>query len=437
MLFSNNKEYEEIENALDSIEKFINKDINKIADMKNNLSGPRKRILDKIINIADKMEKNNQSDLGVFGELMLACEKLSDGFVDEKITANTNDERINYIAKSYGDMLSKLDETFSSVSGVLEEYSQECYLSKVDENLLRGGTLKNLLVGINGLRDTITETLVANHRRGLVLENCSKTLSHEASDLSRDSSNQASMIEEVSAAIDDITSAVKTNTETSVSMMKNVSENEKKVKHGIELANKTTESIDDINNFTDAVNDAITVISQIAFQTNILSLNAAVEAATAGEAGKGFSVVAQEVRNLATKSAEAAKEIESLMTTLKSKTDHGKDIVYQMSDGYNLLYENIKNNLTMIEDVVNAFQEQEKGIIVINDAITQIDQNTQSQAAVADKVNEIAKQSYAVSRQIVEVTSKTKFEGKDQIKIRDINKRDNNFEGQERRAYYK
>ena len=437
MLFSNNKEYQEIENALDIIEQYLNNDINSIGELNNQASGTRKVILDRIIKIADSIEDESTNDLKVYGEIMLACEKLSDGYVDDRIRLETNNQKVNYIGKTLTSMLEKLDSTFTNVTRILDHYKEERYIERLDEDAFRGGKLKEVLMGINQLRDSITQTLQSNHRKGLVLESCSKVLAKEASDLSKESMNQASMVEEVSAALDEITSAVQANTSTSEEMLKNVSANEQKVRHGIELARKTTESIDDINNFTDAVNDAITVISQIAFQTNILSLNAAVEAATAGEAGKGFSVVAQEVRNLATKSAEAAKEIEALMSTLKSKTDHGKDIVYEMTDGYQLLHDNIKNNLTLIEDVVTAFKEQEKGIVVINDAVAKIDKNTQMQANVADKVNQISTQSYQVASQIVEVTSNTEFEGKEDIKIRDIDKDSKGFEGRERRTYHK
>ena len=96
--------------------------------------------------------------------------------------------------------------------------------------------------------------------------------------------------------------------------------------NGERLANQTTVAMDEINNQVNSINEAISVIDQIAFQTNILSLNAAVEAATAGEAGKGFAVVAQEVRNLANRSAEAAKEIKNLVENATSKTNDGKKI---------------------------------------------------------------------------------------------------------------
>ena len=106
------------------------------------------------------------------------------------------------------------------------------------------------------------------------------------------------------------------------------------VKEGEELASKTSLAMDEINEQVNAINDAITVIDQIAFQTNILSLNAAVEAATAGEAGRGFAVVAQEVRNLASRSAEAAKEIKDLVENANIKANEGKEIADVMIGGF-------------------------------------------------------------------------------------------------------
>ena len=99
------------------------------------------------------------------------------------------------------------------------------------------------------------------------------------------------------------------------------------------------------------INDSISVIDQIAFQTNILSLNAAVEAATAGEAGKGFAVVAAEVRNLASRSAEAAKEIKAIVENATSKANQGKDIANNMIDGYKQLNQNISQTINLISDI--------------------------------------------------------------------------------------
>src|SRR5574344_729166 len=125
------------------------------------------------------------------------------------------------------------------------------------------------------------------------------------------------------------------------------------VTKGETLANQTTESMNEIDKEVNSINEAITVIDQIAFQTNILSLNAAVEAATAGEAGKGFAVVAQEVRNLATRSSEAAKEIKELVENATKKADLGKKISEDMIIGYKTLNEDIIK--TILKKVESSF----------------------------------------------------------------------------------
>jgi len=433
VIFSKSSEYKEINSALDTLEKYINKDINSIPEKSNNLSSERKEIMNRIISISKNIQSKDVSNIKVFGELMLSLEKLSDGILDDRVVSQTENQNINYIGKSFNTMIEKLDNSFDEVVNILNEYRNHNYLNKINVNSFRDGKLKSVLEGINQLRDEISNTLFENHRRGLILENSSEILSQNASSLSKQSSNQAAKIEELSATLDEITNKVKKNTLASDTMLTNVSSNEERVKHGFELAKKTSQSIDEINNSTNEVNDAITIISQIAFQTNILSLNAAVEAATAGEAGKGFAVVAQEVRNLANKSAEAAKQIESLMNNLKNKTDNGKQIVEEMTNGYEVLNTNIKSNFDSVKEVVTSLKEQEIGISIINEAIEEIDKNTQKQALVAVKVNEIANQSHNVAKQIVKITNSAKFENKDKIVIRDLTKDDYSFEGEDRR----
>ncbi len=127
--------------------------------------------------------------------------------------------------------------------------------------------------------------------------------------------------------------------------------------------------------------ESIDAIDQIAFQTNILSLNAAVEAATAGEAGKGFAVVAGEVRNLATRSAEAAKVIKSLVEAASSTANEGKIIADNMIKGYDSLNASIDNTITLINDVAFSSTEQEKGIVQINDAVNSLDKATQTKCS--------------------------------------------------------
>ena len=186
-------------------------------------------------------------------------------------------------------------------------------------------------------------------------------------------------------------------------------------KQGQELANKTMIAMDEINNQVSSISEAISVIDQIAFQTNILSLNAAVEAATAGEAGKGFAVVAQEVRNLASRSAEAANEIKALVQNANNKASEGKEVSSSMIEGYSLLNENIIKTIELIKTVEVSSNEQKAGIEQINDAVNKQDQQTQQIASAANETYDIAMGTSNISKEIVQSTNEKEFIGKEKI----------------------
>ncbi|MCP4970316.1 MAG: hypothetical protein GY932_06975 [Arcobacter sp.] len=154
--------------------------------------------------------------------------------------------------------------------------------------------------------------------------------------------------------------------------------------------------------YSKAVNETITVIDKIAFQTNILSLNVAVEAATVGEAGKGFAIVAQEVRNLASRTTDAANEIKILVKNATVKADTGKSIAKNMISGYDNLKDNISKTIELISDIEVASQEQQQGIEQINSSITLLDSQTQKNASIAQTTKEIAVKSKSIAKTIVE-----------------------------------
>ena len=198
------------------------------------------------------------------------------------------------------------------------------------------------------------------------------------------------------------------------------------VTKGETLANQTTESMNEIDKEVNSINEAITVIDQIAFQTNILSLNAAVEAATAGEAGKGFAVVAQEVRNLATRSSEAAKEIKDLVENATKKADLGKKISEDMIIGYKTLNEDIIKTIDLIKCVESSSKEQLAGIEQINHAINSLDQQTQQNAQIASQTYSVAMQTDTIAKLIVSNANSKEFIGKNEVKAKTLDEDNQN-----------
>jgi methyl-accepting chemotaxis protein len=262
--------------------------------------------------------------------------------------------------------------------------------------------------------------LLENKKNGLTLDSSANNLLSNVDKLNTSSNEAAASLEETAAALEEITGNVSSTTLKINQMSKLADEVTKSTNEGEELASKTTKAMDEINTQVTSINDAITVIDQIAFQTNILSLNAAVEAATAGEAGKGFAVVAQEVRNLAARSAEAAKEIKDLVENATAKTNAGKDGADKMISGYASLNESIVKTTELINTIAEASKEQRTGIEQINDAVTQLDQQTQQNVVISNTTQSIAAQTDEIAKLVVSSANEKEFIGKDEIKSKEV-----------------
>ena len=403
-------------NGLTSFFEYMNKHNSKVEyiDIQNSDEfGAMAKVVNENIKL---IENRTLEDKKLIDDVFVVVNRVKHGYYSQLIKEDTSDEILTTLKNNINDMISSTKQNFIKVNNILEEYVKYNYREELKlDGIEKGGVFEALINNINQLRSAINDMLKKDKLNGLILDKSSNELLENVDKLNNSSNDAAARLEETAAALEEVTSSI-ANSNNKISEMSNIAKDVTNAASlGQDLANKTALSMDEINTQVNLVNEAISVIDQIAFQTNILSLNAAVEAATAGEAGKVFAVVAQEVRNLASRSAEAAKEIKNIVESATSKANDGKQIASSMIEGYKGLNSSINQTISLIQDITSSSKEQQKGVEQINDAVSSLDKQTQENANIARVASDIAAEASSMAKKILENANSKEFSGKNSV----------------------
>ena len=266
---------------------------------------------------------------------------------------------------------------------LLDQVARGDLTARIDES--GDNEIKRLLLAIGRMQQDLLSTVTRVRRGADVINLGSQELAAGNMELSSRTETQASSLEETAASMEELTSTVRQNSDNAQQARTLVEGASNTAAKGGAVMQQVVSTMNDINASSRKIVDITSVIDGIAFQTNILALNAAVEAARAGEQGRGFAVVASEVRNLAQRSAAAAKEIKVLIDQSVHNIQVGTDLVEQAGSTMSTLVENVHQVTQIVGEIAVASREQSDGIDQVNTAIVQMDQVTQQNAALVEE----------------------------------------------------
>ena len=302
------------------------------------------------------------------------------------------------VAKPIGEAVERLEQL---ARGDADLRIRLAVLSQDETGRLAHG-LNRFLDNLQGLVREIRESSVQ-------VASASQQLSAASEGLSSGSQQQASSLEETAASLEEITGTVKQNAENAKQANQLAMNSRDIAQMGQEVVTAAVDAMGEITHSSKKIADIITTIDEIAFQTNLLALNAAVEAARAGEQGRGFAVVAAEVRNLAQRSAAAAKEIKDLIGDSVAKVQSGSELVNRSGKTLAEITGSVKRVTDIIGEIAAASQEQSSGIDQVNRAVTQMDQVVQSNAAQTEELTSTAQSLTAQADQLKALVARFKL----------------------------
>ncbi|BCN92506.1 hypothetical protein THMIRHAM_02910 [Thiomicrorhabdus immobilis] len=320
-------------------------------------------------------------------DIVNIMECMEKGDFDQRVTIEAHGDLLR-LKEGVNNSMDSIQSAMLDITRIVVAQSEGDLTQSIEAEYF--GQLDTLKQAVNTSSRKLVEVVSKALEATNIVGTAAEEVARGAADLSQRVQEQAAALEETSATMDEMNSAVQGNTENAQQASHVAKEVQDKAHKGVEVMTQTIDAMDSIQQSSHKIADIVTLIDGIAFQTNLLALNAAVEAARAGDHGRGFAVVAGEVRALAQKSAEAAKDIKKLIDESVTRIDDGTRLAGESGDVLTEINNSIETVSKMITQIAEASEEQAKGVSQVHQAVSQIDDVTQQNAALVEETSAAA-----------------------------------------------
>jgi methyl-accepting chemotaxis protein len=310
------------------------------------------------------------------------------GDLTQRIDLQGKQDFLKQLGSGINDLIDGVDNVFADIASAMRNVADGNLTQPIERDYV--GTFGDVRNSVNETINNLEKIVVELREAADVISTASTEISSGNNNLSARTEQQASSLEETASSMEELTSTVRNNADNAQQANQLAASARQTAEHGGGVVNNAIQSMEEINNSSSKIAEIIGVIDEIAFQTNLLALNASVEAARAGEQGRGFAVVATEVRNLAGRSATAAKEIKELIQDSVGKVKSGAELVNESGTTLSEIVTSVKKVGDIISEIAAASQEQSAGIDQVNQAVTSMDEVTQQNAALAEQTSAAA-----------------------------------------------
>jgi len=340
--------------------------------------------------------RDKTAEVQLLQEVNSTIQLAKQGKLDARIDLSRVDGVAKELSQSINDLLIAIEQPINETVKVAVSLSEGNLTQHIEGQYsgLFAVLQDSLNVAVDSLNSMIAQTKAATD----AVNGGAEQIYQGSIDLNNRTQDQAASLEETASSMEQMTAAVKQNADNSREASQVTQTTAQQASSGVEVMLRAIDAMEQINESSQKINDIIGLIDSIAFQTNLLALNAAVEAARAGEHGRGFAVVAGEVRNLAGKSSEAAKDIRKLIEDTVKKVSEGTVHVKGSGDVLNEIVKSISNVNQIIEEIAASSNEQSEGVSLVNSSITNIDTAVQQNAALVEETAATSEELGSISK---------------------------------------